>query len=142
MTIFNPYLNFAGNTEEAFNFYKSVFGGEFASIVRFKDMPIEGLTIPKEAEDKIMHVGLPIGNGQTLMGTDALESLGQHLEPGNNVHLSVHPDSKEEADRLFKSLSAGGKVDMPMADQPWGDYYGSFKDKFGVQWMINYHREQ
>jgi PhnB protein len=141
MTKFNPYLNFAGNTEQAFNFYKSVFGGEFASVVRFKDVPIEGMSIPKEAENKIMHIGLPIGKGQMLMGTDVLESLGHKLIPGNNVHISVHPDSKEEADRLFTALSKGGKVQMTMADQPWGDYYGNFQDKFGVHWMINYHKE-
>ena len=140
MTKFNPYLNFAGNTEAAFNFYKSVFGGEFASVVRFKDMPMEGVSIPKEAADKIMHIGLPIGKDQMLMGTDALESLGQKLVQGNNVHISVHPNSKKEADRLFTALSKGGKIQMTMADQPWGDYYGSFQDKFGVHWMINYTR--
>jgi PhnB protein len=142
MTKFNPYLNFEGNTEQAFNFYKSVFGGKFSSIVRFKDMPIEGLSIPKEVKNKIMHIGLPIGNDQMLMGTDALESLGHKLVQGNNVHISIHPDSKEEADRLFAGLSEGGKIEMQMANQPWGDYYGSFQDKFGVHWMINYHKEQ
>lgn len=142
MTKFNPYLNFAGNTEQAFNFYKSVFGGEFASVVRFKDMPMEGVSIPKEAANKIMHIGLPIGKDQMLMGTDALESLGHKLVQGNNVHISVHPDSKAEADRLFTALSEGGKVQMPMADQPWGDYYGNFQDKFGVHRMINYHEEK
>ena len=142
MTKFNFYLNFAGNTEQAFNFYKPVFGGEFASVVRFKDMPMEGVSIAKEDADKIMHIGLPIGKEQMLMGTDALESLGQKLVQGNNVHISVHPDSKAEADRLFTALSEGGKVQMPMADQPWGDYYGNFQDKFGVHWMINYHKEQ
>jgi len=115
MTIFNPYLNFAGNTEEAFNFYRSVFGGEFPSVVRFKDMPIPGVSIPKEAGDKIMHIGLPIGKGQMLMASDALESLGQKLVQGNNVHIMIQPDSKEEADRLFSALSAGGKIEMPMA---------------------------
>ena len=142
MTKFNFYLNFAGNTEQAFNFYKSVFGGEFASVVRFKDMPMEGVSIPKEDANKIMHIGLPIGKDQMLMGTDVLESLGHKLIPGNNIHISVHPDSKEEADRLFNGLSKGGKVQMPMANQPWGDYYGDFQDKFGVQWMINYHKEE
>jgi PhnB protein len=137
MTKLNTYLNFAGNTEEAFNFYKSVFGGELTPIVRFKDMPMEGMNIPKEDENKVMHVGLPIGD-QMLMGTDILESLGQKLVIGNNTYISIHPDSKEEADRIFNALSAGGKVEMAMADQPWGDYYGSFKDKFGVQWMVNY----
>jgi PhnB protein len=138
MTKLNTYLNFASNTEEAFNFYKSVFGGEFTSVVRFKDMPIQGVNISREDENKIMHIGLPIGNDNVLMATDALESLGQKLVQGNNVYISVHPESKEEADRIFNALSAGGMIEMPIADQPWGDYYGSFKDKFGVQWMVNY----
>jgi PhnB protein len=142
MTKFNPYLNFAGNTEEAFNFYKSVFGGEFASVVRFKDMPMEGMNIPKEDGDKIMHIGLPIGNGPMLLATDVLESLGQKLIHGNNLHISIHPDSKEEADRLFNTLSQGGKIEMPIGDQMWGDYYGGLTDKFGVHWMINYHKEK
>jgi PhnB protein len=137
MTKLNPYLNFAGNTEEAFNFYKSVFGGEFSSLVRFKDMPMEGVKIPKEDENKIMHISLPIGNDM-LMATDAPESMGFKVNFGNNSYISVHPDSKEEADRIFNALSAGGTIEMPIADQPWGDYYGSFKDKFGVQWMVNY----
>jgi PhnB protein len=134
----NSYLNFAGSAEEAFRFYRSVFGGEFSSVVRFKDLPIPGVKIPKEAEDKIMHIALPIGPGDLLMASDSLESLGQKLVPGNNFYLSVHPDSKEEADRLFRALSAGGAVEMPIANQPWGDYYGSFKDKFGIPWMVNY----
>ncbi len=141
MTKFNPYLNFAGNTEEAFVFYRSVFGGEFVSFTRFKDMPIEGFDLPEEAAEKIMHVGLPIGAGQMLMGTDALESMGQTLVVGNNVSISIHPDSRQEADQLFAALSQGGKVQMPMADQPWGDYYGDCQDRFGVHWMINYHQE-
>lgn len=134
----NTYLNFAGNTEEAFNFYKSVFGGEFTAVVRFKDMPMNGVNIPKEDQNKIMHIGLPIGQENVLMATDALESLGQKLVQGNNVSLSVHPESREEADRIFNALSAGGAIEMPIADQPWGDYYGSLKDKFGIQWMVNY----
>jgi PhnB protein len=134
----NTYLNFAGNTEEAFNFYKSVFGGEFTSVVRFKDMPMEGVSIPKHDENKIMHIGLPIGKDDILMASDSLESLGQKLIQGNNVYVSVHPESKTQADRTFEVLSAGGTIEMPIADQPWGDYYGSFKDKFGVLWMVNY----
>jgi PhnB protein len=133
----NSYLNFAGNAEEAFRFYKSVFGGEFSSVVRFKELPMPGLKIPKEAEDKIMHIALPVG-GDLLMASDSLESLGQKLVPGNNVYLSVHPDTQAEADRLFQALSAGGAVEMPIANQPWGDYYGSFKDKFGIMWMVNF----
>ena len=138
MTKLNVYLNFAGNTEEVFNFYKSVFGGELTPIVRFKDMPMEGVNIPKEDENKVMHVGLPIGKDQMIMATDTLESLGQKLVQGNNVYISIHPDNKEEADRIFNALSNGGKIEMPIADQPWGDYYGSFTDKFGVKWMVNY----
>jgi PhnB protein len=134
----NIYLNFAGNTEEAFNFYKSVFGGEFSSVVRFKDMPIEGVTIPKEDENKIMHISLPIGKDDALMASDTLESLGQKLTQGNNVYISVHPESKEDADRIFQALSAGGKVEMPISNQMWGDYFGSLVDKFGVMWMVNY----
>ncbi len=134
----NTYLNFAGNTEEAFNFYRSVFGGEFASVVRFKDFPMEGVNIPEEDQNKIMHIGLPISEDSLLMGTDTLESLGQELEQGNNIYISAHPESKEEADRIFNALSEGGEVEMPIADQMWGDYYGSLKDKFGVLWMVNY----
>jgi len=133
----NTYLNFAGNAEEAFNFYKSVFGGEFSSMVRFKDMPMEGVKILKEDEDKIMHIALSIGNN-TLMATDAPESMGFKLNFGNNTYISIHPDSKEEANMIFNALSAGGEIEMQIADQPWGDYYGSFKDKFGVHWMVNY----
>ena len=124
------------------NFYKSVFGGELTQIVRFKDMPMEGVSISKEDENKVMHVGLSIGKDNVLMATDTLPSLEQKLVQGNNFYISIHPDNKKEADRIFKALSAGGMVEMPMADQPWGDYYGSLKDKFGVQWMVNYHKEQ
>ena len=138
MTKINPYLNFAGNTEQAFEFYKSIFGGGFTSIVRFKDMPMEGVNIPKEDENKIMHIALPVGREDILMASDVLESMGQKLNQSNNVYISIHPESKEEADRLFNSLSAGGAIEMPIAVQPWGDYYGSFKDKFGVLWMVNY----
>ena len=138
MTKLNIYLNFPGNTEEAFNFYKSVFGGEFTSVVRFKDMPMEGVNIPKEDENKILHISLPVGKDNVLMASDSLESLGQKLTQGNNVYISVHPESKEEADRIFNTLSDSGTIEMPIADQMWGDYYGSFKDKFGVQWMVIY----
>ncbi len=133
----NPYLNFAGRTEEAFTFYRSVFGGEFSALVRFKDMPMEGTKIPTADENKILHIALPIGPTNILMASDSLESLGQKLVQGNNVYLSTNADSREEADRIFDGLSAGGTIEMPMADQPWGDYYGSFKDKFGVLWMVS-----
>ena len=138
MTKLNPYLTFDGNAEEAFNFYRSVFGGEFSSLVKFKDMPIPGVQLAEADAEKVMHVGLPIGDG-LLMASDAMETLGQKVTPGNNLYISAHPDTKEEADRLFNALSEGGKVEMPIADQMWGDYYGSFTDKFGVGWMINFH---
>ena len=137
MTRLHSYLNFAGNTEEAFNFYRSVFGGEFSSLVRFKDFPMEGVSIPEEDGDKIMHIALPVGKDDMLMATDALRSLGQELVQGNNIYVSVHPESKEEADRIFKALSEGAEIEMPIADQAWGDYYGSLKDKFGVKWMVD-----
>lgn len=133
-----PYLNFAGNTEQAFKFYQSVFGGEFSGVVRFKDMPIKGVDIPKSDENKIMHISLPIGQDLFLMASDALESLGHKLVQGNNFYICLSPDSKAEADRLFAALSAGGTIEMPIADAPWGDYFGSFKDRFGVQWMVSY----
>ncbi len=134
----NIYLNFNGNAEEAFNFYKSIFGGEFTSLVRFKDMPMQGANIPKNDENKLMHIALPIGKEDVLMASDNLESMGHKLIKGNNVYASIHPSSKEEADRIFNALSAGGKVEMPIANQVWGDYYGSFTDKFGIHWMVDY----
>jgi PhnB protein len=138
MTKINTYLNFPGNAEEAFNFYKSVFGGEFRGIIRFKDMPVPGVKIAKNDENKIMHIALPVGKDDLLMASDALQSHGQKVIVGNNVSISIFPDSKEEADRIFKALSAGGKIEMPLGNQPWGDYYGGFTDKFGVRWMVDY----
>jgi PhnB protein len=138
VTRLHSYLNFAGNAQEAFDFYKSVFGGEFSSLVRFKDFPMEGVAISEDDEDKIMHIALPIGDGNVLMASDVHESLGQQLVQGNNVYVSVHPTSREEADRIFNALSDGAEIEMPIADQVWGDYYGSLKDRFGVQWMVNH----
>jgi PhnB protein len=138
MTKLHSYLNFAGNAQEAFDLYRSVFGGEFSSVVRFKDFPMEGVTVPEEDEDKIMHIALPIGEDSVLMASDIVDSLGQQLVQGNNVYVSVHPTSRKEADRIFDALSEGAEIEMPIADQAWGDYYGSLKDKFGVQWMVNY----
>ncbi len=138
MTKLNPYLNFAGNTEEAFNFYKSVFGGEFTSVIRFKDMPMEGMEIRKADQNKIMPIGLPIGKQDVLIASDTLESFGQKRSQGNNVSISIHPDRKAEAGRIFNALSADSVIEMPIADAPWGDYYGSFQDKFGVHWMVDY----
>ena len=138
MATINPYLNFNGNTEEAFNFYKSVFGGEFiGGINRFKDTP-ESDKIPANEKDKVMHVALPIGKGNTLMATDALESMGHKITTGNNIHLSLEAENKEEAEKLFNGLSKGGQIIMPLADAFWGAYFGMLKDKFGIQWMVNY----
>jgi PhnB protein len=138
----STYLNFQRNTEEAFNFYKSVFGGDFVDgkINRFGDMPAQEGMPPLAEKDKnlVMHIGLPILGGHLLMGTDAPESMGFKLNKGNNVYISLHPDSRKEADRLFNSLSNGGTAEMPMQDMFWGDYYGSLTDKFGIHWMVNY----
>lgn len=138
MATINPYLNFQGNTEEAFNFYKSVFGGEFVGgISRFRDTP-EADKLPEHEKDKVMHVALPVGEGNMLMGTDFLESMGQKIEPGNNFSISIGPESKGEADRLFNALSEGGEITMPLEKASWGDYFGMLTDKFGIQWMVNY----
>lgn len=138
----NPYLNFSGNCEEAFNFYKSVFGGEFSNITRFKDMKMpDASPTPKEVENKIMHISLPFGDN-VLMGSDAPPEMGFKVNMGNNNYVCITPASRDEATRLFNELSKGGQVEMPIADQIWGDYFGSFKDKYGIMWMINYHEEK
>lgn len=137
----STYLNFHRNTEEAFNFYKSVFGGEFSSggIARFKDIPPADDMPPIAEEDKnlVMHIELPIVGGHTLMGTDAPASMGFNVNFGNNVHINLEPDTRAETKKLFEALSAGGKVTMELQDMFWGAYYGSCIDKFGVQWMFN-----
>jgi PhnB protein len=137
----NTYLNFSRNTEEAFNFYKSVFGGEFGGggVARFSDIPASPEMPPLADADKnlIMHIELPITGGHVLMGTDAPESMGFTVNFGNNVHISVEPDTRKETEKLFAALSAGGKVTMELQDMFWGAYYGSCTDKFGVQWMFN-----
>ena len=137
MTGLNPYLNFNGNTEEAFNFYRSVFGGEFMTLQRFKDTPETGNVSAKDRE-KVMHVSLPIGKETILMGSDALESMGQSLAVGNNFTLSINTESEEETRKIFNAISAGGKVAMPLDKTFWGAYFGMCTDKFGIQWMVNY----
>ncbi len=137
----NPYLNFDGRAEEAFDFYQSIFGGEFSAKIAMSDAP-GGDKLPEAEQNRIMHIGLPIGGGAILMASDILPSMGHKYEPGNNVYISLHPDSKEEADRLFNGLAEGGEVEMPIADQFWGDYYGSLTDKFGIKWMVNYHEQE
>jgi PhnB protein len=142
MAIVGTYLNFPRNTEEAFNFYKSVFGGEFSrgGISRLGDIPTgEGMpAIAEEDKNLIMHVELPILGGHLLMGTDAPESMGFYLNQGNNVYIELEPDSKAETKRLFNALSAGGKITTDLQDMFWGSYYGTCIDKFGVQWMFNF----
>jgi PhnB protein len=142
MTKLNCYLNFQGNAEEAFNFYKSIFGGEFTFLMRFKDVPdFPDKAKLSEAElNKIMHVSLKVGDS-VLMATDLQESLGHHLKTGNGMTLSLEPDRKEEGDRLYNGLSKGGNAQSPMADQFWG-YWGMLTDKFGIQWMINVPKSQ
>jgi PhnB protein len=136
----NLYLNFPGTTEAAFSFYRSVFGTEYAApVARMRDVPLAPGQPPIADEDKdlVMHVALPILGGLVLMGTDAVESMGRKLTIGNNFSITLEPDTRAEADRLFEALSAGGQVEMPMQDMFWGAYWGSLTDRFGVQWMVN-----
>jgi PhnB protein len=141
MASINPYLNFDGKTEEAFNFYKSVFGGEFAVIQKMSETP-DGGKLPKNEQNRVMHVSLPIGKGDILMGSDTMPSMGHTLNIGNNMHIAISPESEKEADRLFKGLSAGGTVIMPLEKTFWNAYFGMLVDKFGVQWMVNYTYDQ
>ena len=137
MALINPHINFNGNAEEAFNFYKSVFGGEFAKVMRFKDLSSPEFPIPENEANKIMHIALPIGKN-VLMGNDIPEIMGKVNENENRSKISVSAESKEEADRLFNGLSAGGQIEMPIADSPWGSYFGMFRDKYGIEWMIDF----
>src|SRR5690606_18908319 len=132
----NPYLNFNGNCEEAFNYYKKVFGGEFSYFSRMSDM--ENKDITEEDKNLIMHISLPIGR-DVLMGSDVSTAMKPIFRQGNNNYISLSPTSKEEADRLFNELSDGGEIEMTMEEMFWGDYFGSFRDKFGIYWMINYY---
>ena len=140
MALINPHINFNGNCEEAFNFYKSVFGGEFTRVVRFKDMT--GSEHFSEAEaDKIMHIALPIGEN-TLMGNDVPEIMGRVNEQENRSKISITAVSREEADDLFTGLSAGGDIEMPIGDSPWGSYFAMFRDKYGIEWMVDFNPSQ
>lgn len=136
MVALNPYLNFQGTSEEAFNFYQSTIGGEITMIMRFRDMPED--QTPENDKDKICHISLKLPNGTILMATDALESQGHILTTGNSFFLSLGVESVAEADRVFAAFSAGGQVQMPMDNMFWGDYFGMVADKFGTQWMITY----
>lgn len=142
MAVINPHINFNGNAEEAFTFYKSVFGGEFRKIIRFKDIPSPGFTIAKEDANKIMHIALPIGKSNVLMGNDVPSFLGTVNEEENRSKISISTESKEEADRIFNGLSAGGTIEMPMEDSFWGTYFGMFRDKYGIEWMVEFEPKQ
>lgn len=133
----NIYLNFKGNTEEAFTFYKSVFGGDFISVQHFKDTPEAGKLSPAD-QDKIMHIALPLGDNVILMGTDILESMGQHITMGDNFSISLDTETQEEATTLFNALAQGGSIEMPLEKMFWGAYFGVVIDSFGVHWMVNF----
>ncbi len=138
MALINPHINFNGNAEEAFKFYKSVFGGEFKKIIRFKDISSPEFPIADKDENKIMHIALPIGKSNMLMANDVPEFLGKVNENENRSKISISTESKEEADKLFNGLSAGGTIEMPITDSPWGSYFGMFRDKYGIEWMVDF----
>lgn len=137
MALINPHINFNGNAEEAFTFYKSVFGGDFAMIMRFKDMESAEFPVSEKEANKVMHIALPIGPN-VLMGNDVPEIMGRTNENENRSKISISAESKEEADKLFNGLSAGGQVEVPISDSPWGSYFGMFRDKYGIEWMVDY----
>ena len=138
MTTLNPWFNFNGNAEEAFIFYKSVFGGEFTKIIRFKDLASAEFPVPEKEQNKIMYIALPIGGGNMLIANDVPEVMGKVNENENRSKILVTAESKEEADRVFTGLSAGGNVEGSMGDSPWGTYAGMFRDKYGIEWIIEY----
>lgn len=137
MAHINPHINFNGNAEEAFLFYKSVFGGEFTQVVRFKDLSSPGSPIAEHEANKIMHIALPIGKS-SLMANDVPEQMGRTNERENRSKIVITAESKEEADKLFHGLSAGGEIEMPISDSPWGSYFGMFRDKYGIEWMVDF----
>jgi PhnB protein len=137
MPLINPHINFNGNAEEAFTFYKSVFGGEFAKIIRFKDLASAGFPVSEKEENKIMHIALPIGSNM-LMANDVPEIMGKTNENENRSKIVIQAASKDEADKLFNGLSAGGQIEGPIGDSPWGSYFGCFRDKYGIEWMVEF----
>ena len=138
MATINSWINFNGNAEEAFTFYKSVFGGEFTKIVRFKDIATDEFKVPEKEENKIMYIALPIGDNTILVANDVPEVLGKVNERENRSKILVNAESKEEADKLFDGLSVGGEVEGPMGDSPWDSYAGMFRDKYGIEWIIEF----
>lgn len=141
MPTINPYINFNGNAEEAFTFYKSVFGGEFGKIIRFKDMASPEFPVPENEANKILRIVLPIGKN-VFIANDVPESMGRVNEQENRSKIAIITDSREEADRLFNGLSAGGSVEMPIMDSPWGSYFGMFRDKFGIEWTVEFDSQK
>ncbi len=139
MPIINPHVNFNGNAEEAFNFYKSVFGGEFSRVVRFGQMASADFVVDEKEANKIMHIALPIGKTNELMGNDIPSFMGTVNEQENRSKIVVAAQSKEEADQIYNGLSAGGAVEMPISDSPWGTYFGMFRDKYGIEWIIEFN---
>ena len=137
MVQINPHINFNGNAEEAFTFYKSVFGGAFAKIMRFKDLVNPGFELSEKEANKIMHIALPIGKN-ILMANDVPEIMGRTNENENRSKISISAESKEEADKLFNGLSAGGQIEAPIGDSRWGSYFGMFRDKYGIEWMVDF----
>jgi PhnB protein len=137
MATINPYINFNGNAEEAFNFYKSVFGGEFEKVVRFKDLESSEFPVPENEANKIMHIALPIGTN-TLLANDVPESMGPVNENENRSKISVYAESRAEADKIFTGLTTGGTIEVPLADSPWNTYFGMFRDKYGIEWTVEF----
>lgn len=138
MTI-NPWVNFNGNAQEAFTFYKSVFGGEFAKVVRFKDLASPEYPVAEKDQNKLMLITLPIGKNNMLMANDVPEIMGKVNENENRSKIAINTESKEEADKLFNGLSAGGEIEVPMNDGPWGSYFGMLRDKYGIEWIIEFY---
>ncbi len=140
MAQINPHINFNGNAEEAFTFYKSVFGGEFLKIIRFKDISSPEFLIAENEASKIMHIALPIGKN-ILMANDVPEIMGRTNENENRSKISISAESREEADKLFSKLSVGGNIEVPICNSPWGSYFGMFRDKYGIEWMVDFDPE-
>lgn len=137
MALINPHINFNGNAEEAFHFYKAAFGGEFSKIIRLKDLASPEFPVAEIDANKILHIALPIGKN-TLMGNDIPESMGRVNENENRSKIVVSAESRDEADHIFNGLSAGGSVEMPISDSPWGTYFAMFRDKYGIEWMVEF----
>jgi PhnB protein len=138
MAHINPHINFNGNAEDAFTFYKSVFGGEFTKIIRFKDLASSGFPVSEKEKNKIMHIALPIGKSSMLMANDVPEAMGRTNENENRSKIVISAESKEKADRLFNELSVGGQIEGPIGDSHWGSYFGCFRDKYGIEWIVEF----